>query len=103
MTITEEHLFTAACLWEAAIDAKAEGEKERAADQLADTFNAQFFSHWANVGTCTVREQVAKLAPACDAAWEALTDEERDTNDAFDWTFVPQWLEANFFQIVRGF
>jgi hypothetical protein len=35
---------------------------------------------------------VLDWAPDVHAAWEALTDEERDDQGPFDWEFVPAWI-----------
>lgn len=95
-TITESHLFTAACLWEAALEAlnKTAVAKGGFADRLRQ--------YRGNHGTSQLRDDVARLAVACDEAWDALSDEEQDDAGAFDWEFCPEWLADNFFQMTKG-
>lgn len=99
---TAEHLHTAACLWEAALEALAKGEAEARAEGTPPpavvSFERRLHSYRLHEGTCFVRQQVASLAPECDAAWDALSEDERDTQ-CFDWDFVPNWLRDNFFQL----
>lgn len=99
-TITESHLYTAACLWEAAIDAMARAKEPGAP---TDNFDARLKSYREGHGTHTVRDDVARMAVACDEAWEALTEREQFDAGCFDWDFVPAWLEENFFRLTRGF
>lgn len=79
----------AATLWEAALDLKERGEpKPGPLDVLAN----RFFRRWEERGTSDIRAWVAGMAADCDAAWHALTDEERDELAPFDWQFAPDWL-----------
>lgn len=100
MTYTAEHLHTAACLWEAALEALGAGETEARAEQQDPrrfwSFERRLHAYRYNYGTADLRQRVVALAPACDAAWEALSEDERDTQ-CFDWDFVPRWLRDNFF------
>ena len=76
-------LFNAACLWEAALDAK---------DNASAPGHA-IAREWADNGACACREQVAALAGEVESAWNSLTDDDRDGWAApFDWAFVPYWL-----------
>lgn len=102
---TNDTLHTAACLWEAALEALAAGEAEEAANPqpvAEHSFERSLYSYRNNHGTCTLRQVVVELAPRCDAAWDAMSDDERDSAECFDWVFVPNWLRDNFFAIVRG-
>ncbi|MAM37769.1 MAG: hypothetical protein CL949_04560 [Erythrobacter sp.] len=83
-------LEAAACLWEAACKLIAEdSDLGRATKTLSEA-----------VGTAQFRLDVAMLAPECHAAWEAMSTEERDACDCFDWDFVPQWLAAHIEQKI---
>lgn len=97
--ITESHLFTAACLWEAALEACQRGEAEARNERVTGyhSFARGLHRYRANHGTAQLRDDVVRLAPACDAAWEALSDDEQDDAGSFDWDFVPAWLAQNFF------
>lgn len=95
--ITDSHLTTAACLWEAALDYLNQTYKKPGgfAERLA-LYREQH-------GTAQVRDDVARLAVACDDAWEALTPDEQDDGGAFDWEFCPDWLAENFFDRIGGY
>lgn len=100
MTYTDDTLHTAACLWEAALEALAAGEAEARAEEGDRrqwwSFERHLHAYREYNGTCTLRQKVVALAPKCDAAWDALSEDERDTQ-CFDWDFVPVWLRDNFF------
>lgn len=53
---------------------------------------------WNNYGTSAMRQEAAKLGKAAQAAWLALSDDDRDGICApFDWEFVPAFLmQATF-------
>lgn len=95
--ITESHLFTAACLWEAALDAYSHEDAALDVSHGPVPFYVRLRQHKERHGACTTREQVVALAVACDEAWDALTDDQKDAAGCFDWEFVPVWLESNFF------
>jgi hypothetical protein len=100
MTYTLDTLHTAACLWEAALEELDKGEAEARAEGTPPPAFVSFGRHLhrfrQNYGTAELRQRVVELAPACDAAWEALSEDERDTL-CFDWDFAPRWLRENFF------
>ena len=94
--VTAENLFTAACLWEAALEALNATRPDIGA--FAEALQAYQRKH----GTAQLRDDVARLAPACDAAWSALPPDRRD-DLCFDWDFCPAWLEGNFFTPKRRY
>lgn len=102
--MTEVTLHTAACLWEAALEALAKGEEEARAEGKDPrrfwSFERRLHAYRLNNGTCTLRQEVVNLSARCDAAWDALSEDDRDTQ-CFDWDFVPIWLRDNFFDL-RG-
>jgi hypothetical protein len=106
MNITAEHLHTAACLWEAALEALDKGEREARAEGTPPpavvSFERRLHGQREHDGTAYLRQRVVALAPACDAAWDALSEDERDTQ-CFDWDFVPVWLRDNFFPLTKGY
>lgn len=58
---------------------------------------------WHDIGaavTTALRQAVVALAPACDAAWDDLPEDDRD-NLCFDWDFVPSWLRDNLFSLTK--
>lgn len=106
--ITGTHLFTAACLWEAAMDAMDKGRKEDEAigpgkqPPAFYSFHRKLHCYRVNVDTAALREQVVGLSVSCDLAWDALGEKGQDEIGCFDWEFVPRWLEQNFFKLTRG-
>ena len=104
MNDATKHLFTAGCLWEAALAAfEVETIKIPEAFQDQFVFERQLQQWREKHGTAEVRDQVTALAPDCDAAWDAMSGDEQEFMGCFDWDFVPFWLEKNFFKKVRGF
>ena len=99
--VTKMNLFTAACLWEAALEA-LEVEPDKMAEPFRHQFNFEksFQEHRARVGMAQLREEVANLAPACDADWDALPLDADERNECFDWEFAPRWLAQNFFASI---
>lgn len=81
--------FTAACLWEAAIDADLWGVGK-------GDLGKRLVAYRERNGTAQLRDDVCRMASACDAAWQAMTEEQREEAGAFDWEFVPAWLAANW-------
>lgn len=75
--------YTAMCLWEAF----CEGRNDKA---------APWASMLGNYGTATCRDHVLSLALACEAAWNAMNEDEQDDAGAFDWEFCPDWLRKNW-------
>ncbi|MGE8143026.1 hypothetical protein ACQKOE_13710 [Novosphingobium sp. NPDC080210] len=94
-TIKDTHLFTAACLWEAALDAL-----NVARPVAKGGFEDRLRQYQGNYGTAQLRDDVARLAVACDDAWDALDPDEQDDAGSFDWEFCPSWLEENFFKMT---
>lgn len=84
--ISETHAITALCLWEAMIDI----EYARKQDTATIPWSGMRERH----GTAGLREYMLDLAPACDEAWFKMSEEDRDCT-AFDWEFVPAWIEHN--------
>lgn len=93
-TINTGHLFTAACLWEAALDAVNQTH------HTPGGFTEQLALYKRANGTAMLREEVAGLALACDDAWSALTPDQQDDAGSFDWDFCPDWLADNFFKLT---
>lgn len=105
MSFTNDTLHTAACLWEAALDALETGRKQSAwgSDALSqdpEPFELSFWKYRDNHGIFTTRCTVAELAPRCDAAWEGLSEDEQEQEGCFDLEFAPNWLRQNFFKII---
>jgi len=77
MTIDTESLITAMCLWEAVLESKEE-------PQIKAAFE--------NLGTVGMRFYVAQWVEPANKAWEALSEEEKESSIPFDWEFVPDWI-----------
>lgn len=92
--MTNDTLHTACCLWEAALTAMDEAEKQEVLPGFETTGHRMLKDRY-NYGTAELRLAVASLAPRCDAAWDALPEDDRD-NVVFDWEFVPNWLGRNY-------
>lgn len=85
LTQTETDLLeAAACLWEAACKLQT---INTVVGKAAKTMSEE-------VGTAQFRLDIALLAPACNAAYEALPEAER-SEIAYDCDFVPWWLEQH--------
>lgn len=97
MNYTNDTLHTAACLWEAALDAMAGASS---GNEPEGGFGTSLRNRCARWGTASLRQEIVELAPRCDAAWESLSEDEQDNAGAFDWEFAPKWLEENFFRIA---
>ena len=78
-TFSSDVAYSAMCLWEAILE------------RINDT-GAPWYQFKVNNGTATLRDAVLGLAPACDAAWCELSEDQQDDAGAFDWEFVPTWL-----------
>jgi hypothetical protein len=74
-----EWAYASLCVWEAMLEGLGnDGCKWRA--------------RRANVGIAVLREDALALAPACEAAWASLSDDEQEAFGCFDFEFVPYWL-----------
>jgi hypothetical protein len=80
MNYTRDHMEAACCLWEVMID--------RDFQNSHPLFWAAFEAH----GTSEMRMLAVDLAQAVNAAWEALSEDDR--TDPFDWEFCPKWLAS---------
>lgn len=103
--LTNDTMHTACCLWEAALEALNEGEKMERMDTRTTSlwnFGRAMHSYRLNHGTCHMRQVVAEMAPACDAAWSALSYDEQDAEGCFDWEFCPKYLRKHFFNLNQG-
>ncbi len=86
-----EILEAAATLWEAALSIRENGRgpiQPGAQDDLAKALNAE----WERVGTAAMRLHICAMAPDCERAWLALSEDEQEDNSPFDWEFAPKWL-----------
>lgn len=92
--MTNDTLHTACCLWEAALTAMEEAERQEILPGF-ETVGHRMLKDRYNYGTAELRLAVASLAPRCDATWHALPEDERDSL-VFDWEFVPNWLGRNY-------
>lgn len=82
---------TALCLWEAHLEAyNSAVERE---GHLRSRFDWLVIQQREDEGAATCRDLMIDLAAECDAAWEALSDDEKDDAGCFDWEFVPEWLK----------
>lgn len=77
--VAPEWAYASLCIWEAMLE------------QL-DKPGCPWKNRRARIGMAALREDALTLAPACEAAWNALDDEGRDHYAPFDWEFVPYWL-----------
>ena len=75
-TFTQSEAFTAMCLWE---DVVEHGGGPWKAYRDAN-------------GTGDLRDMVLAFAKPCEAAWNAMSQDEQDDAGAFDWEFCPKWL-----------
>lgn len=78
-TFTCGEAYTAMCLWEAILDGLNEP-------------NAPWQHCRERQGMATLRDLVMGLAKACEADWNALSEDEQDGQGPFDWEFCPKWL-----------
>lgn len=79
---------TACCLWEEFLRLKMM--------QDAPPRIEQFHKEWEEQGFSSMRLKAVGLAELCDQVWAKFTDEEQDSWGAFDWEFVPAFVEAHF-------
>jgi hypothetical protein len=77
----------AACLWEAALEL----ERRDPVPDGGDRVHALRTVH----GAASLRFAVCELAADCLADFEALSEDEREREDAFDWDYCPAWLARN--------
>ena len=86
-TFTQGEAYTAMCLWEEVTAGLAKADAE-----LGD---APWTQYRDRNGTADLRDEVLGLAPACEAAWNAMTDDQQEGAGAFDWEFCPKWLRES--------
>lgn len=77
--VAPEWAYGSLCIWEAMLEGLAKP-------------GCPWLGRRAGTGIAALREDALALAPACEAAWNALGDEGQDHYAPFDWEFVPYWL-----------
>lgn len=83
-TFTTDDVFTAMCLWEAAVELKADSPR--------------FAAYWDEIGTVCMRYEVALLVKSCEATWSKKVIANPDISEAFDWGHCPSFLEEHYRQ-----
>ena len=83
--ISEETALDAIAIWEAVLDRNRHDWKNK-----DDSFHEWFTG---GEGACEGRQVALDIAPLFTPAWETISEE---YGDAFDWEFVPQFLEIMF-------
>ena len=88
-SVEEETALTAMCIWETLLERMSGKDCDNVYSQKREV-----------VGACEMRSIILHLlAPAVEAAYEAVKDEYQDP---FDWEFVPAFLELAEPVLSRG-
>lgn len=81
MTYSFEQVDAALCIWEEILTLQFSGELPRPASDYK-----------LRVGTVQMRGTALSLAADAVAVWGAMTTEEQDSCDTFDWDFIPAFV-----------